>query len=44
MKNTKFYVDPLDTYLDSLPTGVHYTMGVIAFGIVYAMIFIVFSL
>lgn len=44
MKNTKFYIDPLDIYLDSLPAWVHYVMGVFAFGIVYAIIFMVFSL
>jgi hypothetical protein len=44
MKNTKFYVDPLDDYLDSLPAWVHYAMGVIAFGVIYVMLFIVFSL
>ena len=44
MKNTKFYVDPLDAYLDSLPAWVHYVMGVIAFGIIYVMIVLVFSM
>lgn len=44
MKKNQFYVDPLDAYLESLPAWVHYVMGVVAFGVVYAMIFIVFSL
>ena len=44
MKKNQYYVDPLDTYLDSLPAWVHYAMGVIAFGVIYVMLFIVFSL
>jgi len=44
MKKNQFYVDPLDTYLDSLPAWVHYAMGLVAFGIIYAMLFVVFSL
>lgn len=44
MKKNQFYIDPLDAYLDSLPAWVHYALGVVAFGIIYAMLFIVFSL
>jgi len=44
MKKNQFYIDPLDAYLDSLPAWVHYVMGVVAFGVVYAMIVLVFSM
>jgi hypothetical protein len=44
MKKNQYYVDPLDAYLDSLPAWVHYVMGVIAFGVIYVMIVLVFSM